>query len=97
MELHTLQVGFLQRRWENPLIGWTSTADPLDNVGRATLCFHTQQDAEDFCRKHGWQYEVIQHITLREAVSLITNGGGSRDACCFTGDLHCNVQVNIKC
>ncbi|CAL5229783.1 g13172 [Coccomyxa viridis] len=47
-----------QQKWENPLIGWTSTADPLDNVGRATLNFHTQEDAESFCRKHGWQYEV---------------------------------------
>lgn len=45
-------------RWENPLIGWTSTADPLDNVGRAALNFHTQEDAESFCRKHGWQFEV---------------------------------------
>ncbi|CAK0784403.1 hypothetical protein CVIRNUC_007607 [Coccomyxa viridis] len=47
-----------QQKWENPLIGWTSTADPLDNVGRATLNFHTQADAEDFCKKHGWKYEV---------------------------------------
>lgn len=46
-------------RWENPLIGWTSTADPLENVHRATLNFHTQEDAESFCRKHGWKFEVL--------------------------------------
>ena len=55
--LLAVPVSFLCR-WENPLIGWTSTADPLDNVGRATLNFHTQADAEAFCQKHGWKYEV---------------------------------------
>jgi len=47
-----------QQKWENPLIGWTSTADPLDNVGRATLNFHTQAEAEAFCQRHGWKYEI---------------------------------------
>ncbi|CAL8469689.1 g9230 [Coccomyxa elongata] len=48
-----------QQKWENPLIGWTSTADPLENVHRATLNFHTQAEAEAFCQKHGWKYEVL--------------------------------------
>ncbi|GIL65020.1 hypothetical protein Vafri_18869 [Volvox africanus] len=45
-------------KWENPLMGWTSTADPLENVGRAALAFHTKEEAQRFCEKHGWSYTV---------------------------------------
>ena len=31
-----------QAKWENPLMGWTSTADPRENVGRMTLAFDTK-------------------------------------------------------
>lgn len=31
-------------KWVNPLIGWTSTADPLENVGRQ-LYFPSKDDA----------------------------------------------------
>ncbi len=34
-------------------------------MGRATLNFHTQEDAESFCRKHGWQYEVCTPLVLK--------------------------------
>jgi hypothetical protein len=30
-------------RWINPLMNWTSTSDPLENVGRSALLFHTFQ------------------------------------------------------
>ena len=36
-----------QAKWANPLIGWTSTADPSDNVYRA-LSFDSQQAAVAF-------------------------------------------------
>ena len=39
-------------------MGWTSTADPLENVGRASLFFYTKEEAMDFCTKHGWEYSV---------------------------------------
>lgn len=39
-------------------MGWTSTADPLENVGRATLLFHTKEEAIAFCQKHGWEAQV---------------------------------------
>uniref|UniRef100_A0A7S0VGQ2 NADH dehydrogenase [ubiquinone] iron-sulfur protein 4, mitochondrial n=1 Tax=Polytomella parva TaxID=51329 RepID=A0A7S0VGQ2_9CHLO len=45
-------------KWENPLMGWTSTADPLENVGRSTLLFYTKEEAAAFCAKHGWEYVV---------------------------------------
>lgn len=36
-----------QHKWANPLIGWTSTADPLDNVARQ-LYFPSKEDAIAF-------------------------------------------------
>lgn len=35
-------------RWENPLMGWTSTADTLENVGRASLFFYNKEQAIEF-------------------------------------------------
>lgn len=48
-----------QAKWANPLIGWTSTADPSDNVYRV-LSFDSQQAAVAFAERNGWQYEVEQ-------------------------------------
>jgi len=45
-------------RWINPLMGWTSTADALENVGRSALLFHTKDEAIAFCKKHGWEAQV---------------------------------------
>ncbi|XP_014790341.1 NADH dehydrogenase [ubiquinone] iron-sulfur protein 4, mitochondrial, partial [Octopus bimaculoides] len=39
-----------QGRWENPLMGWCSTADPLSNL---KLDFATQEDAIEYCEKNG--------------------------------------------
>ena len=39
-------------------MGWTSTADTLENVGRASLFFYTKEEAIRFCEKHGWEYAV---------------------------------------
>jgi NADH dehydrogenase (ubiquinone) Fe-S protein 4 len=41
-------------------MGWTSTADPLENVGRAALAFDTEASARAFCERHGWRYSVKQ-------------------------------------
>ncbi|KAG1668954.1 hypothetical protein FOA52_000998 [Chlamydomonas sp. UWO 241] len=46
------------QKWENHLMGWTSTADPLENVGRASLFFYTKEEAMAFCEKHGWEFTV---------------------------------------
>lgn len=42
-----------RERWENPLMGWSSTGDPLSNL---KVEFKTQQDAIDFCEKNGWKW-----------------------------------------
>ncbi|KAM4875818.1 NADH dehydrogenase [ubiquinone] iron-sulfur protein 4, mitochondrial [Thomomys bottae] len=44
-----------RERWENPLMGWASTADPLSNM---VLTFSTKEDAIAFAEKNGWSYEV---------------------------------------
>ncbi|KAG8598901.1 hypothetical protein GDO81_002789 [Engystomops pustulosus] len=44
-----------RERWENPLMGWASTADPLSNM---VLSFTSKEDAVAFAEKNGWSYEV---------------------------------------
>lgn len=45
-------------RWENPLMGWTSTGDPYANVGDSALSFESEEAAKAFAEKHGWEYTV---------------------------------------
>ena len=44
-----------QQRWNNPLTGWTSSADPMTSV---KMAFDTKQQAIDFATKKGLNYEV---------------------------------------
>ncbi|XP_008101007.1 NADH dehydrogenase [ubiquinone] iron-sulfur protein 4, mitochondrial [Anolis carolinensis] len=44
-----------RERWENPLMGWASTADPLSNM---LLSFSTKETAIAFAEKNGWSYDV---------------------------------------
>uniref|UniRef100_A0A8C7E3L9 NADH dehydrogenase [ubiquinone] iron-sulfur protein 4, mitochondrial n=1 Tax=Naja naja TaxID=35670 RepID=A0A8C7E3L9_NAJNA len=44
-----------RERWENPLMGWASSADPLSNM---QLTFSTKEDAIAFAEKNGWSYDV---------------------------------------
>ncbi|RUS77406.1 hypothetical protein EGW08_014825 [Elysia chlorotica] len=44
-----------RERWENPLMGWTSTGDPLSNT---EVNFASKEDAIDFCEKNGWDWFV---------------------------------------
>ena len=46
-------------RWENPLMGWSSTADPLNHVFR-TIKFESKEDAVRFAEKHGFTYSVAE-------------------------------------
>jgi NADH dehydrogenase (ubiquinone) Fe-S protein 4 len=46
-----------QGKWINPLIGWTSTGDALENVGRP-LYFSSKEAAVRFAERNGWGYEV---------------------------------------
>uniref|UniRef100_A0A7N5P1E4 NADH dehydrogenase [ubiquinone] iron-sulfur protein 4, mitochondrial n=1 Tax=Ailuropoda melanoleuca TaxID=9646 RepID=A0A7N5P1E4_AILME len=44
-----------RERWENPLMGWASTADPLSNM---ILTFSTKEDAAAFAEKNGISEDV---------------------------------------
>ncbi|XAR57707.1 NADH dehydrogenase [Bertholletia excelsa] len=51
------------QKWENPLMGWTSTGDPYANVGDAGLGFDSEEAAKAFAEKHGWEYTVRKRHT----------------------------------
>eukprot|EP00966_Prymnesium_polylepis_P091270 2112333-Prymnesium_polylepis.1 len=40
------------KRWTNPLMGWSSTSDPLSNT-HMTMEFHTAEDAVRFAEESG--------------------------------------------
>ncbi|GFT91038.1 NADH dehydrogenase iron-sulfur protein 4, mitochondrial [Nephila pilipes] len=44
-----------RERWENPLMGWSSTGDPLSNLN---VQFSSQEEAIAFCEKNGWPYYI---------------------------------------
>lgn len=54
--VHFWQIDFDTReRWENPLMGWTSTGDPMSNV---KVEFTSEAEAIAHCEKMGWEYYV---------------------------------------
>lgn len=44
-----------RERWENPLMGWCSTGDPLSNL---KLQFADKEEAIAFCEKNGWKWYI---------------------------------------
>lgn len=42
-----------RERWENPLMGWCSSGDPMSNL---KVEFATQDDAIAHCEKNGWSW-----------------------------------------
>ncbi|EFJ48776.1 hypothetical protein VOLCADRAFT_90608 [Volvox carteri f. nagariensis] len=57
-------------KWENRLIGWTSSPDTKHQAAVA-LQFYTAEEAIAFCNRQGWQYEMR---TRDEAA--VRGGGG---------------------
>ncbi|XP_043712081.1 NADH dehydrogenase [ubiquinone] iron-sulfur protein 4, mitochondrial-like [Telopea speciosissima] len=58
------KINFLStQKWENPLMGWTSTGDPYANVGDAGFSFDSEEAAKAFAERHGWEYEVKKRQT----------------------------------
>ncbi|XP_039725862.1 NADH dehydrogenase [ubiquinone] iron-sulfur protein 4, mitochondrial isoform X1 [Pteropus medius] len=55
-----------RERWENPLMGWASTADPLSNL---VLTFSTKEDAVAFAEKNE-QCPVLQALFMDGAMML---------------------------
>jgi len=48
-----------RERWENPLMGWTSSGDPLSNLN---IDFSNKDDAVAFCEKNGWPCFVEEPV-----------------------------------
>lgn len=44
-----------QPRWENPLVGWTSSRDPVQGV---VLKFRSSAEAVRFAERQGWSFTV---------------------------------------
>lgn len=44
--------GGIGRKWENSLMGWTSTCDPLEGITMST--FDSAEEAAMFARRQGW-------------------------------------------
>ncbi|XP_064621080.1 NADH dehydrogenase [ubiquinone] iron-sulfur protein 4, mitochondrial-like [Lineus longissimus] len=60
-----------RERWENPLMGWTSTGDPMSNMHCE---FRSQEDAVAFCEKNGWAYNIEnKHMQKFKAKSYGAN------------------------
>ena len=49
-------------KWKNPLMGWTSTSDPLSNLN---VSFSSKDAAIAFCQRNGLAYEVIEPKVMR--------------------------------
>ncbi|XP_055708729.1 NADH dehydrogenase [ubiquinone] iron-sulfur protein 4, mitochondrial [Phlebotomus papatasi] len=51
---HNWEIEFDNReRWENPLMGWASTGDPLSNM---KLQFNSKEEAIEHCEKNGLRW-----------------------------------------
>ncbi|XP_074495340.1 NADH dehydrogenase [ubiquinone] iron-sulfur protein 4, mitochondrial [Sebastes fasciatus] len=54
-----------RERWENPLMGWASTGDPLSNM---VLSFSSKEDAVAFAEKNGWSYDITDKRSAKPRV-----------------------------
>ncbi|GLV43438.1 fused lobes [Carabus blaptoides fortunei] len=64
--IHFWQIEFDNReRWENPLMGWASSGDPMSNM---KVEFSSKDDAIAYCEKNGWQW-FLQESTEKLARS----------------------------
>eukprot|EP00298_Acanthocystis_sp_HF-20_P000976 c11361_g1_i1.p1 GENE.c11361_g1_i1~~c11361_g1_i1.p1 ORF type:complete len:185 (+),score=87.28 c11361_g1_i1:24-557(+) len=65
----------ISTKWQNPVMGWTSTADTMSQI---KLKFPDKETAIQFAKAQGWGYEVSEPIPDR--VYLYHNyvpGGGA--------------------
>jgi len=48
-----------RERWENQLMGWSSSGDPLSNLN---VEFTDSKDAVTFCEKNGWPCYIEERV-----------------------------------
>lgn len=69
-------------RWQNPLIGWTSTGDPMEHVARSALNFRSKEEAVAFAEKQGF-VPVVREPQRRRPDRLKRYAGyGDNFRCC---------------
>ncbi|KAJ1442234.1 ETC complex I subunit conserved region-domain-containing protein, partial [Ochromonadaceae sp. CCMP2298] len=49
-----------QERWSNPLMGWTSSADPMSSM---KLNFDSKEEAMGFAERNGWAYQLLRETS----------------------------------
>jgi len=49
-------------KWTNPLMGWSSTADPMS----FSIPFDSPEQAAYFAQKQGWKYEIGQEFAPKQ-------------------------------
>lgn len=60
-----------QARWENPLMGWTSSRDPVQAV---VLKFRTREEATRYAERQGWTWTVREpHLPVLKPKSYSEN------------------------
>lgn len=64
-----------QQKWENPLMGWTSTGDAMAHQFNSILSFDSKEAAVAFCEKHGWEFEVQEPQLMGKGASTIPGAG----------------------
>ena len=78
-----------RQRWENSLMGWSSSGDPLSNT---LVDFGTKEEAIAFVEKNGWDYFVEEAAEKTPkaksyAVSLMNTFGKSHHRTVQTANL----------
>jgi len=56
-----------RERWENPLMGWASSGDPLSNISM-TMYFASAEDAVRYCQRQGYTYFVDEPHVYKHPV-----------------------------
>ncbi len=57
--------GEIGQCWDNPLMGWVSSADPMSSNMRLQMGFRNAADAVYFAKKRGWEYVVEAPIVRK--------------------------------
>jgi NADH dehydrogenase (ubiquinone) Fe-S protein 4 len=57
------------KRWTNPLMGWSSTSDPLSNT-HMTMEFSSKDEAIRFCERNCWKFEVLDNVKPNRAIMV---------------------------
>lgn len=55
-------------RWTNPLMGWTSTSDPLSTLG---MSFPSKVAAMEYATRNNYEYEVFEPEAEKQTVRNI--------------------------